>query len=125
MSKDWDIAKILSKIVEGEDLETIDRIANKINKHYPEKAPVILRALKEIETFDEDHVSLTSSRPLTSNEKDEAEKSLKESFGDVFIEFKVDEEIIGGVIIQKGDMIIDNSIRSKVGQIVDNINLKV
>jgi F0F1-type ATP synthase delta subunit len=125
MSKDWDIAKVLSKIVEGESPETIDRIATKISKHYPEKAPVILRALKEIETFDENHVCLTSARNLTVNEQDEAKKSLKESFGDVFVEFKVDEDIIGGVIIQKGDTVIDNSIRSKVGQIVDNINLSI
>lgn len=125
MSKDWEIAKVLSKIVEGEILETIDRIATKISKHYPEKASVILRALKDIETFDEEHVLLTSSRILTPEEQSEAKDYLRNKFGDVFIDFKVDEEIIGGVIIQKGDTVIDNSIRSKVGQIVDNINLNI
>ncbi|NTU69900.1 F0F1 ATP synthase subunit delta [bacterium] len=124
MAKDWDIAKILSKIVEGEDQATVDRIASKITKNYPEKAPLILRALKEIETFDEDHVSLTSARALTQEEKDDAIKSLNESYGDIFIEFKVDPEIIGGVVIQKGDTVIDNSIKSKIGQIVENINVK-
>jgi len=124
MAKDWDIAKILSKIVEGEDAETINRIASKITKNYPEKAPLILRALKEIDVFDENHVLLISARELSSSEREEAEKYLKKSFGDIFIEFKVDLEIIGGVIIQKGDIIIDNSIKSRIGQIVESINVK-
>ncbi|OQY47318.1 MAG: ATP synthase F1 subunit delta [Anaerolineaceae bacterium 4572_78] len=61
-------------------------------------------------------VEITSAVPLTKSEKEQFRTKLSTKYGDnLDFEFKVDQSIIGGVIVQIGDMIMDGSISRKLG----------
>ena len=58
---------------------------------------------------------LISSRELSKTELDEISKDLSESMGSILkFDYKVDKELIGGLKLQLGSIMIDTSIRSKL-----------
>lgn len=58
---------------------------------------------------------VTSSHPLEKNQIDTIKSSLEKSSGKKFrLKIKVDESLIGGVLIKVGSSMIDNSIRTKL-----------
>ena len=62
-----------------------------------------------------DKVVVTSSVPLTSELREKLIKSVKERTGKkVDLTEKVDPNLIGGFVLQIGDRMMDNSIKSKL-----------
>ena len=59
---------------------------------------------------------VTSACALSDAQKAAVEKRLLETTGDVSIEinYQVDPEIIGGLVIRIGDKVADNSIRTQI-----------
>jgi len=58
---------------------------------------------------------VTAAIPLSDEEKEQFQTKLSAQYGEnVVVDFVVDEAIIGGVIIQVGDKIIDGSMASKL-----------
>ena len=58
---------------------------------------------------------LISSRELSKTELDKISKDLSESMGSILkFDYKVDKELIGGIKLQLGSIMIDTSIRSKL-----------
>jgi len=58
---------------------------------------------------------VTTAVPLTDAEKQQFRAKLSAKYGDnLALEFAVDEAIIGGVVVQIGDKILDGSIVSKL-----------
>ena len=58
---------------------------------------------------------LISSRELSKTELDKISKDLSESMGSILkFDYKVDKELIGGLKLQLGSIMIDTSIRSKL-----------
>ena len=58
---------------------------------------------------------LISSRELSKTELDKISKDLSESMGSILkFDYKVDQELIGGIKLQLGSIMIDTSIRSKL-----------
>ena len=58
---------------------------------------------------------LISSRELSKTELDKLSKDLSESMGSILkFDYKVDKELIGGLKLQLGSIMIDTSIRSKL-----------
>ena len=59
--------------------------------------------------------SLISSKELSENELNEISKDLSQSMGSTIIfDYKLDEELIGGLKLQIGSFMIDTSIRNKL-----------
>lgn len=64
-------------------------------------------------------VLITSAYPLT---KDELSKLGKTDFlKDAHLENKVDESLIGGLIITDGSRIVDMSLKGKMNTIIDSL----
>lgn len=61
---------------------------------------------------------VTSAAPLSDEEKAKIEQALRRRFdADVALELAVDPELIGGAVIDTGDVVIDGSIRSKLARL--------
>lgn len=59
--------------------------------------------------------TVTTAIALSDSEKAQFEKKLSGQYGDrVAVEFVVDKSIVGGVVVQVGDKIMDGSVSSKL-----------
>jgi F-type H+-transporting ATPase subunit delta len=62
--------------------------------------------------------TVTSARPLTTEQRASVSKSLSTSYGrDVLVNAEVDESIIGGIRIQVGDDVMDGTVSSRLNQL--------
>ena len=61
---------------------------------------------------------VTSASVLADGELDGIKAALKKRFGrDVEIETAVDDSLIGGAVIDAGDVVIDGSLKGKLGRL--------
>ena len=61
---------------------------------------------------------VTSAVPMPAAELDTIKAALKKRFGrDVEVETAVDESLIGGAVIDAGDVVIDGSLKGKLGRL--------
>ena len=61
---------------------------------------------------------VTSAVPMPAAELDTIKAALKKRFGrDVDVETAVDESLIGGAVIDAGDVVIDGSLKGKLGRL--------
>lgn len=87
----------------------------------PEIAAVyeVLRA--EAESTVEAH--MVSAQPLDDAHRDRIAEALKARLGrKVTLSATVDESLIGGAIIRAGDLVIDGSVRGKLGRLATALN---
>jgi len=72
------------------------------------------KALKaEVENVVE--VTVTSASRISKKQQDTISKALRERLGrDVSIATEIDENLIGGAVIQAGDVVIDGSLRARL-----------
>lgn len=67
--------------------------------------------------------SVTSAIELTAKQKDQLKQKLEKSSGrKVVIEYKLDESVIGGMIVEYDGKIIDSSLKKYLKDIKDVIN---
>jgi F-type H+-transporting ATPase subunit delta len=60
-------------------------------------------------------VIVTSATALSAEQQQEISKALKERLGrEIRIETAIDENLIGGAVIQAGDIVIDGSLRARL-----------
>lgn len=65
---------------------------------------------------------ITSAVPLTSDEQEALRQRIHTRFGpDVELDFRVDASILGGVIVQVGDKIIDGSVAGKLNALHERL----
>jgi len=65
---------------------------------------------------------LTSSKKLSNNEKEKIQKELSADFqSPININYKHEPELIGGLIIQIGSIMVDTSIRTKLKKLEKNL----
>jgi len=64
-----------------------------------------------------DKAVVTSALPLTDDEKTEIEEMLNAGT----VEFKVDPDILGGLIIRIGDEIVDDSVARQMGELRESL----
>ena len=65
---------------------------------------------------------LTAAKELSSSEIENIENSLKVNFGsNLKLKFSYDPNLLGGLIVQVGSIMIDTSIKSKLQQIENNM----
>ena len=67
---------------------------------------------------------ITSAVALTDEERTEIEKKLVESFGsNLEFSYQVDPDILGGLIVQVGDKLIDDSVRGRLNALRQKIGI--
>lgn len=85
--------------------------------------PLIIGKLQHLEDERQDRfrVRVVTAIPLSQALGDEIRRYLKESLSkrDVEIEETVDPTLVGGLKIQIGDRVIDNTIQTKLEQLVE------
>lgn len=121
MSKNIDIANILSLISEGESPETISRLATKLASEYPEKAARLAKELKLKEEFTDVNVFITSARELTSQQKNKIEKHFTTAYGKLHFTYALDPSILGGIIFKKGEKVINNSLAFRTRELATKL----
>ena len=68
-------------------------------------------------------VDITSAFELSSEELQRLSEKLRQKLDcDVNINTSIDRDLIGGVIIRAGDMVIDGSVRGKLGKLAEDLN---
>lgn len=69
-------------------------------------------------------VTVSSAFALSDAEVDKLVAALKSRLGrEVKIETKVDSNLIGGVVIRAGDLVIDGSVKGKLAKLANTLNL--
>lgn len=100
-------AKVLA---ENNDLRMYEAIEEEFHKLELQK-----KGIKQVE--------ITSARPLShQNEKEIIEELNQLVKGKVELKKKVDEQLIGGVVIQMEDQIIDVSVKNQLDQLKNNLS---
>lgn len=82
--------------------------------------PAVIAKVKAMAAASRGEVSaeVTTARPLTDAQAAELREKLKASVGkDVDLNVKVDESLIGGLVVRIGSRMIDTSIRSKLAKL--------
>ena len=66
---------------------------------------------------------VTSAVPVTDGQKQKIEKKLLDTthYETMEIDYKVDESLIGGLMIRIGDRVVDSTIKSKLGKLTANL----
>jgi F-type H+-transporting ATPase subunit delta len=121
MAKDIDIASLLASIAEGENPETLTRLVENLAKAYPEKASKVAKELRLKEDFKDSNVFITSARELSPNQKNKIEAKLAEKFGNLNFTYKVDPTLLGGIVIKKGELVINNSLSFRTKELVTKL----
>lgn len=65
---------------------------------------------------------VTSAVPLTEEEQSQMDASLRQRFGDnLEIQYRVDDSILGGVVVRVGDRLIDGSVARKLATLRERL----
>lgn len=87
--------------------------------------PEIVEAFEELKAAQEHavDVTVTSAFELTDAQQETLSQALKNKLQcDVRLTGKVDQSLVGGVIIRAGDLVIDGSVRGKLAKLAEAMN---
>jgi F-type H+-transporting ATPase subunit delta len=81
----------------------------------------VLRFYKELQNRELDVVEIISAKKLEDSSLKDLEQKLITLFGEkIVMVYEIDTSLLGGMIIRKGDSLIDESVKSKIS----NVQLK-
>jgi F-type H+-transporting ATPase subunit delta len=116
-------AQALYELTLGKSEQDIDMVVEKffkklIKRNQKKIAPKIIEKFKDIynENSQAVEAQVISAREVVESHSDDIKNFLKEKYRakDVFLDFKIDKGIKGGIIIRVGDEVLDASISSKL-----------
>jgi F-type H+-transporting ATPase subunit delta len=65
-------------------------------------------------------LKITTARKIPSEEQQKVEVSLRQKYGTLAsLQWTVDSELLGGIVVQSGDKLFDSSVRGKLSQLRD------
>ena len=100
----------VAALVENNDIRLFDEISAEFHK-----LDLAKKGIKQVE--------ITSAKPLDKkNEHEILEELNKLVKGKVEIKKKVDEQLIGGVVIQMEDQLLDASVKNNLDQLKKELN---
>lgn len=109
-----------SSLKEGAELDIVSKKAVSLisKKHLMSKSKEILNQLEKISDKSDGVIRAKISSRIKIDKKivDEIEDFIKKKYKakNTVLEFMVDEKLLGGIIIQVGDEIIDTTIKNKI-----------
>jgi F-type H+-transporting ATPase subunit delta len=87
--------------------------------------PEIAAQYEELRTEAEGSVDaeIISAYAISDVQRGKVTESLKQRLGkDINLSVTIDESLVGGAIIRAGDMVIDGSVRGKLGKLASTMN---
>lgn len=109
--------QLIEKALAGVDPLVLNMARLLLRRARTDLGPQIAEAFQEIldEARGVSHATVTTAVPLSGDDMNAVEKRLGEiTGGQVVVESRVDESILGGLIVRIGDRLIDGSTRSKL-----------
>ncbi len=107
-----DLRNFLGVLFTNNDFGLIDEILQSLGRVMSEEAGGPLQAV------------ITSAVPLTEEERARVEANLIDRFGaNLEFSYVVDSDILGGLIIQVGDKLIDDSVRGRLNALRQKIGV--
>lgn len=65
-------------------------------------------------------VVVTSAFPLTESQEEKIVKKVEQRLGcSIRMHTKIDSDLVGGLIVKAGDMVIDSSVRARLSKLAD------
>ena len=65
-------------------------------------------------------VVVASAFPLTEKQQEDISRKVSERLGrSVRMHLRIDTDLIGGVVVKAGDLVIDGSVRTRLGKLAD------
>jgi len=108
-----EIGNFINVLIVNNDLGYLDEILASLSTVIREEAGGPQRAF------------ITSAVPLTDDEQERTRTRLIQRFGsNLQFVFQVDPEILGGLIVQVGDKLIDGSVRSRLGALSQSLGVR-
>ncbi len=108
-----EIGNFINVLIANNDLGYLDEILASLSTVIREEAGGPQRAL------------ITSAVPLTHDEQERLRTRLIQQFGsNLQFVFQIDPEILGGLIVQVGDKLIDDSVRSRLGALSQSLGVR-
>jgi len=108
-----EIGNFINVLIANNDLGYLDEILASLSTVIREEAGGPQRAL------------VTSAVSLTDDEQERLRTRLIQQFGsNLQFTFQVNPEILGGLIVQVGDKLIDDSVRSRLGALSQSLGVR-
>ena len=108
-----EIDNFINVLIANNDLGYLDEILASLSTVIREEAGGPQRAL------------ITSAVPLNDDEQERLRTRLVQQFGsNIQFAFRVDPEILGGLVVQVGDKLIDDSVRSRLGALSQSLGVR-
>jgi len=105
-----ELRNFLGVLLTNNDFGMVDAILQSLNRVLSEEAGGPLQA------------EVVSAVPLTNEERVKLEATLVERFGSALeFSYQVKPEILGGLVVQVGDKLIDDSVRSRLNALRQQI----
>ena len=114
----------LDRAVSGADTEFVNFLELLIEKH---RVPLVFRIQRQFEALWKEEnkkldVTVTSAVELDSDVVEKVGKEIEKQTGrSVELRSAVDEGIVGGLVLQVGNMVLDASIRNRLEKLRKNI----
>ena len=113
-------AKLEGSKLEGSDKNFINFAALLVENERISLLPLILKVFsKMVDTLKKTlALEIISAFPISEQERGELKKSVEGQYGSMAsIEWKVDRELIGGLIVKSGDKLLDSSVKGSLERI--------
>jgi len=108
-----EIGNFINVLLTNNDLGYLDEILASLSTVIRDEAGGPQRAL------------VTSAVPLTDDEQERLRTRLIQQFGsNLQFVFQVNPEILGGLVVQVGDKLIDDSVRSRLGALSQSLGVR-
>lgn len=104
-----DTMDFIVSLINDKRIHLLDKIADEADKMYHDR-----KCIKGIR--------IRSKVPLTKKEMDRLQRVLSNKFGAIEVEEIVDSNMIGGVIVQLDDLVVDDSVDSKVKELRESMD---
>ncbi len=122
--------RVLTEIVPGDTPEAVKKflglLASRQDLGYLDE--IVRHAREVMATREEEErvAEVTSAVPLTGDERQQLEAKLRARFGEnLTFAYKVDPDILGGLVVRIGDTLLDYSLRSRLEELRQRVQMLV
>lgn len=70
------------------------------------------------------NLTITTSEALNAAQKVSIEKRMQKKYGEITVSYRIDDALIGGIMIFDGDKVYDGSIRAQLVKIKEKMENK-
>jgi F-type H+-transporting ATPase subunit delta len=102
-------ARFVDLLIEHNRLDLLDDILQEV--------PALWRARQGVPTFE-----VSSAVPVTPRQKERLQAELERlEGGPVFLEYRIDPEVVGGLSLRKGNIILDVSVTGRLAKLKEKM----